>query len=237
VNGIHDLGGMHGFGPIEREANEPVFHAEWERRVLALAVSTMGVRHYNVDEFRRSIECMPPASYLAATYYQRWLFAMERLMLEKMLISSEELAVRIQHLQQQTEGADSDRHQSARASGGVRVRESIDNPRGSSPKPSDDRRLARFHPGDIVIARNRNPQGHTRLPRYARGRRGVVRRDWGVFAFPDTHAHSLGANPQHCYSVEFTARELWGDDHDHRELVYLDLWEDYLLDNQLAGED
>ncbi len=82
--------------------------------------------------------------------------------------------------------------------------------------------------GDKVVARNMNPEGHTRVPRYARGKHGVIRHDWGVFVFPDTHAHGQGANPQHCYSVEFDARELWGPDHSVRERIYIDLWEDYL---------
>lgn len=86
----------------------------------------------------------------------------------------------------------------------------------------------RFTAGDRVVARNLNPEGHTRLPRYARGHHGIIRRDWGVFVFPDTHAHGGPAQPQHCYAVEFDGRELWGGDHPQGERVYLDLWEQYL---------
>jgi nitrile hydratase len=86
----------------------------------------------------------------------------------------------------------------------------------------------RFKAGDRVIARNSNPEGHTRIPRYARGHHGLIHRDWGVFVFPDTHAHGAGTKPQHCYAVEFDGRELWGSDHPAGERVYLDLWEDYL---------
>jgi nitrile hydratase len=104
----------------------------------------------------------------------------------------------------------------------------------ASPQPSgialryDRSYKPRFTVGDKVVARNMNPEGHTRIPRYARGKHGVIRHDWGVFVFPDTHAHGQGANPQHCYSVEFEARELWGTGHSARERIYIDLWEEYL---------
>lgn len=86
----------------------------------------------------------------------------------------------------------------------------------------------RFRPGDRVVARTINPPGHTRLPRYARGRRGVVDRDQGVFVFPDTHAMGQGPKPQRLYSVRFNARELWGEAASARDAVYIDLWDDYL---------
>jgi len=87
---------------------------------------------------------------------------------------------------------------------------------------------ARFSKGDRVRARNLNPGGHTRLPRYVRGKAGVIARDWGVFDFPDTNAHHAGTKPQHCYSVSFAAHELWGNAANSRDRVFIDLWEDYL---------
>ncbi|HYW91217.1 MAG TPA: SH3-like domain-containing protein [Gammaproteobacteria bacterium] len=87
---------------------------------------------------------------------------------------------------------------------------------------------ARFRAGDRVCARNIHPAGHTRLPRYARGRQGTITQDHGVFIFPDAHAHGAGARPQHCYSVRFSARELWGPQGDTRSAVYIDLWDDHL---------
>lgn len=86
----------------------------------------------------------------------------------------------------------------------------------------------RFKPGDRVVARNVHPVGHTRLPRYARGRRGVIDRDHGVFIFADTHAMGLAPKPQHLYSVRFSARELWGPPASARDAVYIDLWDDHL---------
>jgi len=284
MNGIHDLGGMHGFGVVEPQQHEPVFHAEWERRVLAMARAMGAAGYWNIDEFRRSIEQMPPAEYLAATYYERWLYALESLLLEKDVVSPDEITATLNrmgrigdttYLAQRASGVPRPRRggsasavvgqleflschprawlprEGSRIPGFLarqtkqtrgndrRVRPKLthypsahrlaDEPRGSSSSPRFE---ARFKPGDVVVARNINPLGHTRLPRYARGRRGIVRRDWGVFPFPDTRAHGLGANPQHCYSVEFSARELWGDGHHSVARVYLDLWEDYLADER-----
>ncbi len=87
---------------------------------------------------------------------------------------------------------------------------------------------AKFKPGDAVIARNMHPVGHTRIPRYVRGRRGIIDRDHGVFVFPDTNAELAGETPQHVYSVRFTARELWGDSASVHDVLYVDLWDDYL---------
>ncbi len=92
----------------------------------------------------------------------------------------------------------------------------------------DDEIPAQFKAGDEVVARNIHPMGHTRLPRYARGKRGVVDRDHGVFIYPDAHAAGLGKQPQHCYSVRFNARELWGDEASPRDAIYIDLFEPYL---------
>ncbi len=211
MNGVHDLGGMHGFGPIVREEPEPVFHAAWERRAFALTISTMAARCFNVDEFRRTIERMPPAQYLSASYYERWLHSTETMLVEKGIITLDEL-----------EAAMRDRLEV-----GARPRASM-TPVASRVVEKEPGRRPRFRPGQRVRAKNINPPGHTRLPRYARSKRGIVRHDWGVFALPDSHAHGMGRNLQHCYGVEFEVRELWGRDHTARERICLDLWEDYL---------
>ncbi len=241
MNGIHDLGGMHGFGAIERDENEPAFHAGWEGRTFAIVLATMASRYWNAGELRRSIERMPPARYLTATYYERWLYALEALLLEKNLLSREEIAAQLQRLGQTetaVRAAEAPGNAARANRSGLELAAKPTNPScgRSAELRHDPGRKARFKPGDVVIARNINPQGHTRLPRYARGRRGVVRRDWGAFVFPDTHAHGLGANLQHCYAVEFSGRELWGDEHDADEFVYIDLWEDYLADGKTADK-
>jgi nitrile hydratase beta subunit len=238
MNGVHDLGGMHGFGPVVPEPNEPVFHAAWERRTFALALATMGTRRVNVDEFRRVIERMPPAAYLATSYYEHWLHAIEALLVEKRIIGRDEIDARLHG-----DGGLS----SELAPVVAAVADEADAALWSNPDTAAATRSsavalrhnpkfkARFKPGERVIARNLNPEGHTRLPRYVRGHRGMIRHDWGAFVFPDTHACGAGANPQHCYAVEFSARELWGAEHPARERIYVDLWEAYLLPGEVAA--
>ncbi len=197
MNGVHDLGGMDGFGPIVREEDERVFHSEWEGRMFALALSTMASRCFNVDEFRRTIERMPPVQYLSASYYERWLRAIESLLAEKGIITRDELESAMRGAVEGGAPLATARAESKPA----RLNEKV---------PAQMDRRPRFCVGQQILTKNINPAGHTRLPRYARGKRGVVRHDWGVFVFPDRHAHGLGPNPQHCYGVEFKARELWG---------------------------
>jgi nitrile hydratase subunit beta len=224
MNGVHDLGGMHGFGAVIREPNEPVFHSDWEKRVFALTLTAMGRRVCNVDEFRRAIERMPPAGYLAATYYEKWLHALESLLVEKGVATREEIA-------------------SGHAAAPAPAATSLDDEGGGVESFDSAAVQLRFDPkfkpgfkvGDRVVARNLNPEHHTRLPRYARGKHGVIRYDQGVFVFPDTHAHGQGGKPQHVYTVAFEAQELWGADHTDRAPVYLDCWEDYLDRDRTAA--
>jgi len=217
MNGVHDMGGMHGMGPIAREADEPVFHHAWERRVFALRLAASALGAWNLDQSRHIGERMPPAQYLAASYYERWLYTLEELLVEHGLVSRAEIA------------------------SGVSETSSASTPRPALPAGAVDRQLrnrggsrvaehvaARFAPGDAVITRNIHPVGHTRLPRYARRRRGVIARDHGVFVFPDARASGLGPQPQHLYSVRFAARELWGPDAPERDSVHLDLWDAHL---------
>lgn len=210
MNGVHDMGGMDGFGPVVREANEPVFHAEWEGRTYASAIGSGLAR--NADEFRHAIERIPPARYLASSYYERWLAAAETLLVEHGIATRDEL------LAKQDPSMDPKLIANAIPA------------RGPAPvkEKSTQAPRARFTKGARVRARNINPTGHTRVPRYVRGKAGVVARDWGVFVFPDTNAHNAGKKRQHCYSVTFDARELWGKPAGARERVHVDLWEDYL---------
>lgn len=237
MNGVHDLGGMHGFGPVIREQNEPVFHQDWERRLFGIALATMAQRRFNVDEFRRSIERMPPAHYLGTGYYEHWLHGVESLLIEKGLMTRDEVEAAMRTLRESESSAATPGPSRAEeptpstrdASRGAGEQQAGSFPQNGAYKLRFDPTFkARFRAGDRVRARNINPEGHTRLPRYARGRHGVVRHDWGVFVFPDTHAHGRGAHPQHCYAVEFTAGELWGDDHPANQRVRVDLWEAYL---------
>jgi len=215
MNGVHDMGGMDGFGPVVPEQNEPVFHADWERRMYALLVVARRAAQANPDEFRHAIERIPPARYLASSYYERWLAAAETLLVEHGVVTREEL------LAKQNASIDPAWIANAVANRGLAP---VKEKSGSKPP------RARFSKGNRVRARNLNPVGHTRLPRYIRGKAGVIARDWGVFVFPDTNAHHAGTKPQHCYSVSFAAHELWGKSAkaNSRDRVFIDLWEDYL---------
>lgn len=218
MNGVHDMGGMHGFGPIVREENEPVFHAEWERRAFALTLAMAAWGRWNLDMTRFWRERMPAADYLLASYYERWLWGLERLLVEKGFVTPAEL------------DRDSDR---APGAGGIQpgALRAADVPRMLRNRRAARRDVPappRFTPGDRVVARNLHPVGHTRLPRYVRGRQGVVDRAHGVLVFPDTSALGLDEKPQHVYSVRFAARELWGPDASPRDSVYVDLWDDYV---------
>jgi nitrile hydratase len=216
VNGIHDLGGMHGFGPVDRDPHEPPFHGRWEAAVVAIMRATRGAGVYNIDEFRHAIERMPPARYLASTYFERWLDGILRLLDEKGVVTAAELDARM--------AAGPTPHAPAAAPPKIdyTAMQHSDSPFRPATVPP------RFAVGAAVMARNFHPPGHTRLPRYARGKRGVIAAQRGCHVFPDTHAHGLGEAPQHVYGVRFDAWELWGEAAEPRQAVYLDLWESYL---------
>ena len=222
MNGAHDLGGMHGFGPVVAEPDEPVFHAEWERRAFGLTLAMGAHRRWNLDMSRSAREQMPPAEYLATSYYEHWLFGLERLLVEHGFVSRAELA---QVQRGEPVAIDAPVAIQDGALRQANVQHMLQHRRAAR---VDAAIAAAFRVGDRVRARNLHPLGHTRVPRYVRGRRGVVVIDHGVFVFPDTHAAGQGTKPQHVYSVRFTARELWGDAAPARDSVCVDLWDDYL---------
>jgi nitrile hydratase beta subunit len=222
MDGVHDLGGMQGFGRVEREENEPTFHARWEAEVLAMMRAGTGRGVYNLDEFRHAIERMRPADYLAATYYEKWLDGITRLYLEKGIVTEAEIDARTAFF-----GERPDAPATAALAGTPSERVPF-NPAWAQDVVRETGARPRFAPGDAVITRHIHPHGHTRLPRYARGKRGTIRHVHGVHVFPDANAHGRGEQPQPLYSVRFEARELWGEDAEPRERVYLDLWESYL---------
>jgi nitrile hydratase len=230
MNGVHDLGGMHGFGRVEREENEPVFHASWERLVFAIGRAVRAQGLFNVDAFRRGIEQMPPAGYLAASYYERWLASVEANLVEKGIVSREELEARTRLLTERPETALPQVDVPGLADRVIARLRARTEYRRPGPEP-------RFRVGDRVKTRNVHPKHHTRLPRYARGKLGVIHAVHGVFVFPDTSAHGLGDEPRALYSVRFDAHELWSDSAEPRhESVFLDLWESYLEPAAPAGE-
>jgi nitrile hydratase len=228
MDGVHDLGGMHGFGPVEREPDEPVFHAPWEAVVVAIRRSRIMGRFFNIDEFRHGIERMDPAHYLGSSYYERWLDGLARVLIEKGVVTREELEERSASFRAQPEAP------ATGAGLGPRSGRILDDGRQSPLNfvpPSTARASSetpRYAPGDRVVTRSVHPPGHTRLPRYARDKMGMIHRLHGIHVFPDTNAHGLGERPQPLYSVRFDARALWGESAEPNHQVHLDLWESYL---------
>lgn len=217
MNGAQDLGGMMGFGPVVPEPHEPPFHAEWEKRALAVTLACGALGEWNIDISRHARETLPPPEYLTSTYYEIWTKGLLKLLESRGLVARDELAAghSLRHAPPTRRTA-----LAADAVAAVLARG------GPCDRPVD--KPCRFQVGDKVRTRNINPTGHTRLPRYARGRIGVVERVHGGFVFPDTNAHGQGENPQWCYSVRFTGEELWGEGADPSLIVNVDCWEPYL---------
>ena len=229
MNGVHDLGGMDGFGAVIPEADEPVFHEPWEGRVFALNILGVGRVAIPVDALRHRIELLDPLRYLTSTYFERWLAAMAQAILDAGTLTSEEIEARMQQFAASPDHAMPRRENPAHAEA---VAAAL---RAGSPVTRKIRKPARFAIGEHVVTRNLNPMGHTRLPRYARGKRGVIALHHGAHVFPDTNAHGLGEHPQHLYTVRFAARELWGKAAEAKASVLIDLWESY-LDSDSSGK-
>ena len=219
MNGVHDMGGMHGFGPIEIEDDEPVFHDEWEGRVYGMVTGIREERDvYGPYGSRHYIENIPPARYLASSYYERWMLALEAALLHKGLLTAEELDARTRQFSDDPSAEVSRRSDPALAE---RVRRRI-----RTPQPLDRQAASppRFDVGDAIVVRNIHPVGHTRLPRYVRGKRGVIARIYGAQGFQDEPTIA-DDSPQHVYGVMFEASELWGDAAEPNQRLYIDMWE------------
>jgi nitrile hydratase subunit beta len=215
TNSVHDMGGMHGFGRVETEPDEPPFHQRWEGRVFAMQRAMGFTGLWTIDAGRAALEALPPLEYLGSSYYRRWFLGLEARLLRRGLVGADEIAA------------------------GRSLRAGIDLPRtltaadvektptrGDFTRPTNHR--ARFKEGDRVRTKNINPATHTRLPRYARARTGTVEAIRGCHVFPDTAALGAGDNPQWLYTVVFSARELWGEDADPAVKVSIEAFEPYL---------
>jgi nitrile hydratase subunit beta len=216
MNGVHDMGGMHGFGPVEPEPNESVFHAGWEKRAFALTLAMAMPGQWNIDMSRFARENRPPAEYLSMSYYQIWFAALTAMLEERALVAEDEIAAG---------------HSLHDAKPVPRILTSGDVAqvlyRGGPTERATNTRAA-FKPGDRVRARNIHPATHTRLPRYVRGHVGTVERVIGCHVFPDSNALGAGENPQWLYTVRFEGCELWGEAADPTLTVSVDAWEPYL---------
>ena len=216
MNGVHDVGGMQDFGPIRPEANEPVFHAPWEGRVLAMNLAIAAWGKIFADNRRYVRELIPPAEQLAMSYYQKWYAGLIMNIVEASMVTRAEIESGMPE------------PGSAKLTPPLSAAQVPVFWSNGSPKNRNVPATARFRVGQRVRARNINPLTHTRLPRYARDKFGIVESARGVFVFPDSNAQGLGEKPQHLYSVRFMARELWGDQGRAKDTVYIDMWDDYL---------
>jgi nitrile hydratase len=210
MNGIHDMGGLHGFGAVAVEPDEPVFHHRWEARVFGIARSFRG----NGDAARHSLERLDPIAYLQHGYYGRWFAAMERRLAALGVVTAPEIEARMRKR----------RSSKPRRRRGEPVR--------WRPTPTSYAReidaAPAFAPGQRVRAKNHQPPGHTRLPAYVRTRAGIIVLRHAAMVFPDDNAHDRGENPQYLYTVRFDGRELWGDSTEPGICVHVDLFESYL---------
>jgi len=217
MNGVHDMGGMDGFGRVQASPSASPFHEVWEGRVLAMNRATILAGEWNIDVGRYTIETLPPSVYLTSSYYKRWFLRLESLCLAKGLVTPEELAA-------------------AHASGPGRALRgraaTIDDVDTVVVRRNFDQQptaQARFRVGQRVHARNIHPASHTRLPRFVRGHRGVIERIQGCHVFPDAVVAEQVRRGEWLYTVTFEARELWGADADPTVQVSVEAFEPYLM--------
>ena len=225
MDGIHDLGGRQGFGPVIREENEPAFHEPWEAGVYACMVAVMSRAGLgNLDRFRHAIERMEPAAYLTHTYYGRWLAGLETMLEEEGLLDGEEIDNRMRERGGVRQGEPISR--AARPVAGNAWGEGGESTYYASRRQVADE--ARFQVAEPVRTIAHGTAGHTRLPAYARDKRGEIQSLHGAWVFPDTHAHGVGEHPCHLYTVRFSGTELWGAGSGRAGDVCIDLFEPYL---------
>ncbi len=216
MNGVHDMGGMDGFGKVEVEANEPTFHHRWEGRVMAM-VRAMGANGgLNIDMQRFSRESIPPTVYLSSSYYKKWFLGLKSTLLDRKLVDADEFE------------AGRSLHKSAPLPKGTFGMKDVERIQTRGSFQRDVANPPAFKVGDKVRMKNINPPTHTRLPRYVRGHVGVIERINGSHVFPDSYAHGGGENPQWLYTVVFSGKELWGADADPTVKVSVDAFEPYL---------
>jgi nitrile hydratase beta subunit len=215
MNGIHDMGGLTNFGPVQPEENEPVFHEEWQRRVFVMNMAALAFIG-PVDRCRHAIERMNAVDYLTTSYYEHWLAGTLTLIRELGYVTDEEIETGrvIRNIQPPYPAPDADTLEGLI--------------RGGMPAVRDVPAKPVFKVGAKVRARNLEITGHTRLARYVRGKVGTITAYHGCHVFPDTAAHDKGENPHPLYTVRFEAKELWGDNVTRRDCVHIDLWESYM---------
>ncbi len=216
MDGAHDMGGVKGFGPVVPEPNEPVFHDEWERRAFALTVAMARPGGWNIDMSRFARENRPPADYLSKSYFQIWLAGLETLMVERGLVTREEI--------------EAGKVLTPPKPGVKPVAPGEVSPaiRKGGPTERPPKAPALFKVGDTVRMKDIHPPTHTRLPQYVRGHLGTIEINHGCHVFADVHSLGKGEDPHWLYTISFDGRELWGADGDPTLSVSVDAWEPYL---------
>lgn len=194
---------MMGFGPIAPEANEPLFHAPWERRALAVSLAMGATRQWNIDMSRHAREKIPPAQYWSLGYYEIWMEGLKQLLAERGLLDSASKKLSV---------LEASNVAPVLAKGSPYIRNAATEPL--------------FRIGDRAEVRNLHSEGHTRLPGYLRGATGEIIRYHKAHVFPDANAHGAGENPQHLYALRFKARDVFGVNNDDE--LQADLFEPYL---------
>jgi nitrile hydratase beta subunit len=219
MNGVHDMGGMHGFGPIDVEENEPVFHDAWEGRIYGLR-TTRSVEIPGGGRY--SIERLDPALYLASSYYERWLHSTVQGLIEAGAFSAAEFDESLAYFEANPDAQPPERYDPEAVEKIVtRIHSDKTQRREVDVEP-------KFAIDDSVTTRNMHPKGHTRLVAYARGKRGIIVNYHGTQVYDDAQSAGLGPHPQPLYSVRFDGRELWGESAEPNSSVHLDMWESYL---------
>ncbi|MFT7059845.1 MAG: nitrile hydratase [Pseudorhodobacter sp.] len=217
MDGIHDMGSMHGFGRVPLE-QDTVFTHDWQKRAFALTEALAWSVPFCADEHRHSIERIAPADYLNRDYFEKWVIGVQTLLQEAGLVDCEELVTGQKRFDIVQESHPA-----------VTPKELIaDTKAGAALSFAGQSSAAKFNVGQTVRVGVDCPAGHTRVPRYVRNRIGKIVKDLGVFQFADAVAAKLGPCPQHCSTVEFDARSLWGADAEENQRLYVDLWEAYL---------
>ena len=220
MNGVHDMGGQQGFGHVQLEEAEPLFHADWESRAMAMTVALGASGQWNIDLSRSARESLPPAVYLSSSYYEIWIRGLEKLLLERSMVTQAELETG-QLIEPPIKVNK------------VLTRNTVDAAlKAGSPTERPIDQPALFKVGQRVRALNMHPQGHTRLPRYVRGHVGTIVSLHGGHVFPDLHTlHALppfNVAVEWLYTVVFDGPTLWGAGSDPTVEVNVDAWESYL---------
>jgi nitrile hydratase beta subunit len=227
MNSMHDVGGIDGFGPVEWEANEPVFHEPWEARMRAVdALLTKKIKAYFVDETRHRIERMNPIYYLGSSYYQIWLLRMESLLIEKNYVTEEEIRAKMAEITPEPPKSHLEPFRNIMPYISSSKRRMVIPSTGTENK--EETIEPKYAVGDVVRVKDMSPLGHTRVPRYVRGKEGVIEALHGNFILPDLRVENGTKLYQPVYRLCFKAQDLWGEDASPKDKLYIEMWEDYL---------